>query len=192
MSFSRSRARGRFAAAGGNTVFGLSWCLHTVSFLQAPTPLHPCPHCRRIISAHPGQHFISVDLLEDGHSKGCEQTPHCRFGWHFSNSHPKRLFMGHCLLWTNVHLGLWPILVLGWLLPGLGRSPREGNGNPLHHSCLENLMDRGAWQALQSIGSQGSDMILATKPPPLPELSACFGDELLASEVHLQALSPHF
>ena len=30
--------------------------------------------------------------------------------------------------------------------PGLGRSPGEGNGNPLH-SCLENPMDRGAWQA---------------------------------------------
>ena len=29
----------------------------------------------------------------------------------------------------------------------LGRSPGEGNGNPLHYSCLENPMDRGAWQA---------------------------------------------
>ena len=29
----------------------------------------------------------------------------------------------------------------------LGRSPREGNGNPLHYSCLENPMDRGAWRA---------------------------------------------
>ena len=28
-----------------------------------------------------------------------------------------------------------------------GRSPGEGNGNPLQYSCLENLMDRGAWQA---------------------------------------------
>ena len=33
------------------------------------------------------------------------------------------------------------------LIPGLGRSPGEGNGNPLQYSCLENLMDRGAWQA---------------------------------------------
>ena len=31
-------------------------------------------------------------------------------------------------------------------IPGLGRSPREGNSNPLQHSCLENSMDRGAWQ----------------------------------------------
>jgi len=33
------------------------------------------------------------------------------------------------------------------LLPGLGRSPGEGNGNPLQHSWLENPIDRGAWQA---------------------------------------------
>ena len=32
-------------------------------------------------------------------------------------------------------------------VPGLGRSPAEGNGNPLQYPCLENLMDRGAWQA---------------------------------------------
>ena len=31
--------------------------------------------------------------------------------------------------------------------PGLGRSPGEGNGNPLQYSWLENPMDRGAWQA---------------------------------------------
>ena len=31
-------------------------------------------------------------------------------------------------------------------IPGSGRSPGEGNGNPLQYSCL-NLMDRGAWQA---------------------------------------------
>ena len=32
-------------------------------------------------------------------------------------------------------------------IPGLGRSPGEGHGNPLQYSCLENAMDRGAWQA---------------------------------------------
>ena len=32
-------------------------------------------------------------------------------------------------------------------IPGLGRSPRGGNGNPLQYSCLENPMDRGAWEA---------------------------------------------
>ena len=33
------------------------------------------------------------------------------------------------------------------LIPGLGRSPGEGNGSPLQYSCLENCMDRGAWRA---------------------------------------------
>ena len=33
------------------------------------------------------------------------------------------------------------------LIPGLGRSPRGGNGNPLQYSCLENPMDRAAWWA---------------------------------------------
>ena len=32
-------------------------------------------------------------------------------------------------------------------IPGSGRSPGGGNGNPLQYSCLENAMDRGAWQA---------------------------------------------
>ena len=30
-------------------------------------------------------------------------------------------------------------------IPGLGRSPGEGNGNPLQYSCQENSMDRGTW-----------------------------------------------
>ena len=34
------------------------------------------------------------------------------------------------------------------LIPGSGRSPGGGNGNPLQYSCLENLKDRGAWQAM--------------------------------------------
>ena len=34
------------------------------------------------------------------------------------------------------------------LIPGLGRSPGEGNGDPLQYSCLENSKDRGAWRAI--------------------------------------------
>ena len=33
-------------------------------------------------------------------------------------------------------------------IPGSGRSPAEGNGNPLQYSCLENPMDRGAWRTI--------------------------------------------
>ena len=45
---------------------------------------------------------------------------------------------------------------------GSGRSPGEGNGNPLQYSCLENSMDRGAWQAtVHGVARVGHD--LATK-----------------------------
>ena len=49
------------------------------------------------------------------------------------------------------------------LIPGLGRSPGEGHGNPLQYSCLENPMDRGSWQSMRS---QRVGCDLATKPPP--------------------------
>ena len=42
------------------------------------------------------------------------------------------------------------------MIPGSGRSPGEGNGNTLHYSCLENSIDRGAWQAPR--GCKESDM----------------------------------
>ena len=34
------------------------------------------------------------------------------------------------------------------LIPGWGRFPEEGNGNPIQYSCLRNRLDRGAWQAI--------------------------------------------
>ena len=40
-------------------------------------------------------------------------------------------------------------------IPGLGKCPGGENGNPLHHSCLKNPMDRGTWQAtVQGLQSQ--------------------------------------
>ena len=58
----------------------------------------------------------------------------------------------NCVLWN---MGL---------IPGLGRSLGEGNGNPLQYSCLENPMDRGTWRAtVRGITRVGHD--LATKPP---------------------------
>ena len=46
---------------------------------------------------------------------------------------------------------------LGSIL-GSGRSPGEGNGNPLQYSCLENPMDGEVWWAIQSMGSQHDPM----------------------------------
>ena len=55
------------------------------------------------------------------------------------------------------------------LIPGWGRSPGEGNGNPLQCSCLENPTDRGTWQAtVHGVARNGHD--LAAKPPA-PQLS---------------------
>ena len=45
---------------------------------------------------------------------------------------------------------------LGSIL-GLGRSPGEGNGNPVQYSCFENYMDGGAWQATVHGGHKESD-----------------------------------
>ena len=43
------------------------------------------------------------------------------------------------------------------LIPVSGRSPRVGNGNPLQYSCLENSMDKGAWQAIVHGGQKELD-----------------------------------
>ena len=49
-------------------------------------------------------------------------------------------------------------------IPGSGKSPGEGNGNPLQYSCLENPMDRGAWWAtVHGVARIGHDLV--TKPP---------------------------
>ena len=48
------------------------------------------------------------------------------------------------------------------LIPGLGRSPGGGNGNPLQNSCLENPMNRGAWWAAVQGGHKESDTTKTT------------------------------
>ena len=48
------------------------------------------------------------------------------------------------------------------LTPGSGRCPGGGHGNPLQYSCLENPMDKGAWQATVHEVTE-SDMIKATQ-----------------------------
>ena len=57
---------------------------------------------------------------------------------------------------------------MGWI-PGLGRSPGGGHGNPLQYSCLKNPVDRGAWQAtvdgVTKSQTQLSDWTAATTPP---------------------------
>ena len=53
------------------------------------------------------------------------------------------------------------------LIPGSGRSPGEGKDNPFQYSCLENPLDRGAWQPIAHWATRAGHN-LATKPPPPP------------------------
>ena len=63
------------------------------------------------------------------------------------------------------------------LIPGSGKSPGEGNGNPLQYSCLENPMDRGAWRATvhSIIRTQTQLKQLSTD---LPKISVAFLAEM--------------
>ena len=59
-------------------------------------------------------------------------------------------------------------------IPGLGRSPGGGNGNPLQYSCLESPMNRGAWQAtVHGVARVGHNLV--TKPPP----QACVNGQMI-------------
>ena len=51
-------------------------------------------------------------------------------------------------------------------IPGLGRSPGEGHGNPLEYSCLGNLMDRGAWWAVVPGVAKVWDLVTKQQQPP--------------------------
>ena len=58
-------------------------------------------------------------------------------------------------------------------VPGLGRSPGGRHGNPLQYSCLENLMDRGAWRAIvQGVAKRWTQMKqLSTHAPKKDRIS---------------------
>ena len=64
--------------------------------------------------------------------------------------------------------------------PGLGRSPGVGNSNLLQYSCLENLMDRGAWQA----PVQGVERQLDTTATKQQQQQKLTYDIILVSAVH--------
>ena len=58
-------------------------------------------------------------------------------------------------------------------IPGSGRSPGEGNSNPLQYSCLENPMDRGAWQAtVHGVTRVGHELVTKPSPPHTTDAEA--------------------
>ena len=56
-------------------------------------------------------------------------------------------------------------------IPGLGRSPRERNGNPLQYSCLRNPMDRGAWRATVHGVEKSKTQLSTAQPSSKPNVS---------------------
>ena len=56
-------------------------------------------------------------------------------------------------------------------IPGLGRPPGEGNGNPFQYSCLEKSMDRGTWRAIAHGQKQSDTAERLTLPLFMPKMT---------------------
>ena len=88
-------------------------------------------------------------------------------------------------------------------IPGWGRSPGGGNGNPLHHFCQENPMDRRAWratvcgvtksQAHRHTGNWLSEVLKATVPviTMFSDQKECKGEEELLSSTYIKPIDIH-
>ena len=74
------------------------------------------------------------------------------------------------------------------LIPGSGRPPGEGNGNPLQYSCLENPMDRGAWQAMVPGVAKRVGHNLLTKQKQQSDKKDSFTRSLVIKE---SSVTPH-
>ena len=104
---------------------------------------------------------------EPGRLQGCKESDMTEVTQHSLRMPPAELWKSYMILavpttlqsqlaFQDVYMSPW---WLGWykesarsvgdsgLIPGLGRSPGEVNGNPLQYSCLENPVNRGAWWA---------------------------------------------
>ena len=130
-----------------NSLFGINTLCHWVSFWT--------PHHSMHLSVNPPFSFLraSLDNLKWFYKREKKDTKD--HSWHKYGflTHQKRLSWNIC--WCG-SVGKEFACNVGDpdSIPGQGRSLREGNSYPLQYSCLENFMDRGAWQ-LQSKRSQG-------------------------------------
>ena len=99
-------------------------------------------------------------------------------------SHGQRSLVG-CSPWCRKESGTTEQLKLTYscsagglgLTVGSGRSPREGNGNPLQYSCLENSMSRGSWQGtVHGVSEMNTERLTLAGSGLIPDLfkSLCF------------------
>ena len=75
------------------------------------------------------------------------------------------------------------------LIPGSGRSPREGNGNPIQFSCLGNLMDRRAWQAIEHGVAKRDSVQFSSAVQSCPTLCNSMDHSMPGLPVHHQLLT---
>ena len=91
------------------------------TFLQAPTQIHGC--LSPLYKMAQSLHITYAPVYFKSYQHYLQYLTQCKYGL------PR---------WLNDRVCLT-------MDPGLGRSPGEGNDNPLHYSCLENSMEREAW-----------------------------------------------
>ena len=102
------------------------------------------------------EHMAAMAMCLDSTKKGCRSSvfpprPYSifhvsPFGWSSFESFIIKLIIKTSLVAQTVKASTYNAGDLG-SIPGSGRSPGEGNGNPLQYPCLENHMDGGAWWA---------------------------------------------
>ena len=152
----------------------------------APEPWHQhlvhILHCCLLVT----QGLTSPPAASDSHVPSNPPSPsHCR---HLIPCHFINHLHGHRYTEHHTSASLVVLMVKNppavqetWLgsIPRLGRSPGEGNGNPLQYSRLENSMDRGDWQAgCSPWGCKGLDVTERLAVSPLtPHLSKAASQE---------------
>ena len=159
---------------GPSSGWQTSLCAHklSVTLMRAPDPFTrappPCPHS--VLITFPRPRLLTPWHRGEG-LHGWVLRGHRRTAQNNVSINP--CIVPHPLLQLCLRSSVskefaWNAGDLG-LIPGLGRSPGEGNGNPLQYSCLENPMGRGAWRAaVQGVTKVRHDLVTKPPAPSLP------------------------